>query len=103
EDGPLWRPRRGVGRWRCQAGNHGGASDDERAATAMFASPRWHRAGHDGEPRAPGRWRQTDVATTLALLLGVPVPALSIGAPIAPVIEAAFPMAETRLRTLRRS
>lgn len=67
------------------AGNHGGASPGETSAALMYISPKF-KSFYQGNPRASSAGyfgheiiEQSDVAPTLAALLGFPIPQNSLG------------------------
>lgn len=70
------------------AGNHGASSPGETSPALVFVSPKLKALGHDSEAPAPYQEdfryynvvEQSDLAPTLAALLGFPVPKNNLGA-----------------------
>lgn len=71
-----------------EAGNHGGSSSGETSTALVFMSPKFmpHFKGlsHPAEPSEDYRYhkfvQQSDIAPTLAALLGLPIPLNNLGA-----------------------
>ncbi|KAH9605995.1 hypothetical protein KSS87_012277 [Heliosperma pusillum] len=61
-----------------ESGNHGGSSYEETDALALFIAPRFE-VSRDCASENQDRAKQVDIAPTLALLLGVPVPKNNVG------------------------
>ncbi|XP_074308511.1 GPI ethanolamine phosphate transferase 2 isoform X2 [Silene latifolia] len=60
------------------SGNHGGSSYEETDALALFIAPRFEVSG-DCASEKQDCAKQVDIAPTLALLLGVPIPKNNVG------------------------
>lgn len=73
-----------------EAGNHGGSTPGETSPALVFISPRFQQSMKDGGAESPaylpsgkfdyyGLVEQSDIAPTLAGLLGFPVPLNNLG------------------------
>lgn len=68
-----------------EAGGHGASSPEEVSTPLLLVSSAFERK--PGDVRRPERVQQTDLAATLAVGLGLPIPAGSIGRLLPPVME----------------
>uniref|UniRef100_A0A8C5LYY2 P/Homo B domain-containing protein n=1 Tax=Leptobrachium leishanense TaxID=445787 RepID=A0A8C5LYY2_9ANUR len=68
-----------------ETGSHGGSSDEEIETPLLLISSSFERKGEPA--KAPDILQQTDLAPTLAIGLGLPIPRNSLGTLIHPVIE----------------
>ena len=78
-----------------EAGNHGGSSSGEMSTALIFISPEFANNLEAAESPLPAKdeflyydlVEQTDIAPTLAALLGFPVPRNNLGTVIPRVLE----------------
>ncbi|KAG8508609.1 GPI ethanolamine phosphate transferase 2, partial [Galemys pyrenaicus] len=68
-----------------ETGSHGASSRGEVSTPLVLVSSLFARK--PGDTRRPGRAQQTDLAATLAVGLGVPIPEGSVGSLLPPVLE----------------
>nr|KAF6432102.1 phosphatidylinositol glycan anchor biosynthesis class G [Rousettus aegyptiacus] len=68
-----------------EAGGHGASSTEEVNTPLIFISSAFERK--PGDIRHPKRVQQTDLAATLAVGLGLPIPKHSVGSLLFPIIE----------------
>ncbi|KAM4710090.1 GPI ethanolamine phosphate transferase 2 [Discoglossus pictus] len=68
-----------------EAGNHGGSSDEELQTPLVLISPAFER--NSGKATKVEIVQQTDLATTLALGLSLPIPRNSLGRLLYPVVN----------------
>ncbi|WVZ09351.1 hypothetical protein V8G54_013881 [Vigna mungo] len=66
-------------------GNHGGSSYEETDSLALFIGPKSHTFHHSSSN--PDTIFQVDIAPTLALLFGVPIPKNNIGVLISQMVD----------------
>ncbi|KAG5059201.1 hypothetical protein JHK87_000230 [Glycine soja] len=66
-------------------GNHGGSSYEETDSIALFIGPKTHASGHSSSNH--DTIFQVDIAPTIALLFGVPIPKNNIGVLISQMVD----------------
>jgi hypothetical protein len=100
-------------------GGHGGSTPEEVDAVALFVrihhrptpflDGMWlgqrlkNRSSAVGTPREPLRAEQVDVASTVALLMGLPIPQDNVGTVLPELLEALSPAAKLAALQVREA